>query len=349
MITIPFQTASAVMLVRNTKAGYPYEHEREYDGLNHWGKRQANSHKAPELLSQKLTANIDNAIRALKQHDVDVRVFNTNHVGAPYKHFPNSRSTFHGSQLAHAHSRLGPIDPNGLYVIAFPMYAPVRQIEATPAFSKSFERMGYTYLDNVFEHPVSFYQNQDSHQRKALEATGALVHHHAKRVVYPFKSLRCDLNLAEQYAAAIGYEMRPIETIEVNGDSAHHGDIVLSISENDAAICPDVIDYKYRTNLLKQLKEDGLDIISYSMDQFNPPGKTQSFIINQRPMRNLQGQRIRFMSDKAYELHTPYQVDQIRSNGSIIVHADLTDVCETGLGDACCTVQELMGLNWDLI
>jgi hypothetical protein len=114
----------------------------------------------------------------------------------------------------------------------------------------------------------------------------------------------------------------------------YHTNVMMCIGETFAVICSDCIDdKKERKMVLDSLKQDGKELILITEKQVN------NFAGN---MLEVKGAYKNFivMSDSAYNILTPKQIEQLEKHAEIL-HSSLDTIEACGGGSARCMMAEV--------
>lgn len=172
-------------------------------------------------------------------------------------------------------------------------------------------------------------------QGKFLEGTGSLVLDRAGRVAYAAPSVRTHPEVAEAFCAALGYRLFLFDTVPRRGQPAYHTNVVLSLGETAAVVCPELLDgAPARTGLAHSLARSGRDVIPITVEQVD------AFAGNLLQLRGRDGELLWAMSSAAYAVLRPEQRERL-ARGSRLVHSPLPTVEAVGGGSARCMLAEL--------
>lgn len=172
-------------------------------------------------------------------------------------------------------------------------------------------------------------------QGKFLEGTGSLVLDRAGRVAYASPSVRTHPEVAEAFCAALGYRLFLFDTVPRRGQPAYHTNVVLSLGETAAVVCPELIDGAAAwTRLADSLARSGRDVIPLTVEQVD------AFAGNLLQLRDRGGELLWVMSSAAHASLRQDQRDRL-SRRSRIVHSPLPTIEAVGGGSARCMLAEL--------
>jgi len=270
----------------------------------------------PETVNAKAQEEFDHFADVLKQNGVNVVVIqDTKEPDTPDSIFPNNWISFH---------------ENG-DVVLYPMFAENRRLERREDVLDILEEQGFV-IENVMDYTSAEEENM------FLEGTGSMILDRANKKVYCALSPRAEEELVIQFCE--DNEMLPVifESYQtVNGERKliYHTNVMMCLGETFAVICLDSIDDKNeRKNVVKQLKEDGKEIIEITEEQVN------NFAGNMLELTNDKGEKLLIMSTQAYNILTPNQIKTLEKHARI-VHSSLDIIEACGGGSARCMLAEV--------
>ena len=171
-----------------------------------------------------------------------------------------------------------------------------------------------------------------------LEGTGSLILDRVNSKAYCALSPRADEDLFIEFCE--DFEYTPIiftanQTVEGKRLAIYHTNVMMCLAENFAIICLDTIDdKKERKNVVKNLKQDGKEIISITEVQMH------QFAGNMLQLRGEKNQRYLIMSNSAHNSLTPQQINAIEKHCPII-SSSLKTIETCGGGSARCMMAEV--------
>lgn len=270
----------------------------------------------PETVNAKAQEEFDLFADVLKQNGVNVVVIqDTKEPDTPDSIFPNNWISFH---------------ENG-DVVLYPMFAENRRLERREDVLDILEEQGFV-IENVMDYTSAEEENM------FLEGTGSMILDRANKKVYCALSPRAEEELVIQFCE--DNEMLPVifESYQtVNGERKliYHTNVMMCLGETFAVICLDSIDDKNeRKNVVKQLKEDGKEIIEINEEQVN------NFAGNMLELTNDKGEKLLIMSTQAYNILAPNQIKTLGKHARI-VHSSLDIIEACGGGSARCMLAEV--------
>jgi len=125
------------------------------------------------------------------------------------------------------------------------------------------------------------------------------------------------------------------QTVDGERKEIYHTNVMMCLAETFAVICLDSIDdKKERKNIVKNLKEDGKQVIGITEAQVH------NFAGNMLQVRGANDERFLVMSQAAYASLTPQQIAKIENHCKIISSSlDTIEAC--GGGSARCMMAEV--------
>ena len=229
--------------------------------------------------------------------------------------FPNNWVSFHG---------------NGDVAI-YPMFAENRRKERRDEVFIRLENEGFK-IENIIDYTSA------EDEGIFLEGTGSLLLDRVNSKAYCALSPRADEDLFIEFCE--DFEYTPIiftanQTVEGKRLAIYHTNVMMCLAENFAIICLDTIDdKKERKNVVKNLKQDGKEIISITEVQMH------QFAGNMLQLRGEKNQRYLIMSNSAHNSLTPQQINAIEKYCPII-SSSLKTIETCGGGSARCMMAEV--------
>ena len=270
----------------------------------------------PETVNAKAQEEFDRFADVLKQNGINVIVVqDTKEPDTPDSIFPNNWISFH---------------QNG-DVVLYPMFAENRRLERREDVLDILEGQGFI-IENVMDYTSAEEDNL------FLEGTGSMILDRVNKKVYCALSPRAEEELVIQFCE--DHDMLPVifesyQTVNNERKLIYHTNVMMCLGETFAVICLDSIDDKSeRKNVVKQLKEDGKEIVEITEEQVN------NFAGNMLELTNDKGEKLLIMSTQAYNILTPNQVKTLEKHARI-VHSSLDIIEACGGGSARCMLAEV--------
>lgn len=269
----------------------------------------------PSTVNAKAQAEFDGFVEKLQKVGVEVIVLeDTLTPDTPDSIFPNNWISFH----------------ENADVTLYPMFAENRRLERREDLLELLEEKGYQ-IENIVDYTEA---EQDGY---FLEGTGSIVLDRANGKAYCALSPRADEELFIEFCE--DFDMHPVifeafQTVEGERKLIYHTNVMMCIGETFAMICSECIDdKKERKMVLDTLKQDGKEVILITEKQVN------SFAGNMLEVKGANNQNYVVMSESAYHILTPKQIEQIEKHAPII-YSNLDTIEACGGGSARCMMAE---------
>jgi hypothetical protein len=216
-------------------------------------------------------------------------------------------------------------------VALYPMFAKNRRLERREDVLEQLEQQGFR-IDNIIDYTSA--EEADLF----LEGTGSLLLDRVNKKAYCALSPRADEDIIIEICEH--FEYTPVvfisnQTVEGARKAIYHTNVMMCLAETFAVVCLGSIDdKKERKNLLKNLKEDGKQVIDITEDQVN------NFAGNMLQVRGKDDELFLVMSQAAYDCLTDQQISKIKNHCQIISSSlDTIEAC--GGGSARCMMAEV--------
>ncbi|WP_375235573.1 citrulline utilization hydrolase CtlX [Winogradskyella sp.] len=267
-------------------------------------------------INRKALEEFDEFVEKLRIVGINVIVESDDKLmDTPDSIFPNNWVSFHG---------------NGDVAI-YPMFAENRRKERRDEVFIRLENEGFK-IENIIDYTSA------EDEGIFLEGTGSLILDRVNSKAYCALSPRADEDLVIEFCE--DFEYTPIiftanQTVEGKRLAIYHTNVMMCLAENFAIICLDTIDdKKERKNVVKNLKQDGKEIISITEVQMH------QFAGNMLQLRGEKNQRYLIMSNSAHNSLTPQQINAIEKHCPII-SSSLKTIETCGGGSARCMMAEV--------
>lgn len=274
------------------------------------------SNTLPATIQAKALKEFDTFVEKLRGVGVEVVVINdTVEPNTPDSIFPNNWISFH---------------QNGTVAI-YPMFAENRREERREDVLDLLESKGFQINDIV---------DYTSAEEEAifLEGTGSLLLDRVNKKAYCALSPRADEDLLIEFCE--DFEYTPVsftanQTVEGNRLAIYHTNVMMALAENFAVVCLQAIDdKKERKQLVKELKEDGKEVISITEEQ------VIHFAGNMLQVIGADDKRFMVMSSAAETSLTKEQRIRIEKHCTIL-SSSLETIETCGGGSARCMMAEV--------
>jgi hypothetical protein len=270
----------------------------------------------PEAVNKMAVKEFDAMVKKLKKAGIKVIVVkDTKEFDTPDSIFPNNWISFHAN---------GTI---GLY----PMFAENRRLERKESVLEAVEAEGFI-VKNVVDYTAA---ETDS---LFLEGTGSILLDRVNNKAYCAISDRADEELFIEFCE--DFEYTPVvfsayQTVNDKRKKIYHTNVMMSIGDKFAVLCPASIDdKKERKSLIKHLQDDGKKVIEISEEQVN------NFAGNMLQLKGSEDATYLVMSESALNSLRPAQVQLIESY-TTIVSSPLDTIESCGGGSARCMMAEV--------
>jgi hypothetical protein len=298
------QITDSVLMVRPAAFGFNAETAAD----NYFQKHS--SLPAAELHVQALE-EFDRMVDTLKAKGIRVIVVDdTNEPPKPDAVFPNNwfSTTADG----------------GFHI--FPMFAKNRRLERSVPVKNVLERefniehihdWSKLELENIF-----------------LEGTGSMVMDHESRIIYACLSERTRVEALQQFSEKSGYRAMPF-VAENDKGLIYHTNVMMSIGEGFAVLCPKVIsDHVERIAVAQLLETTGHENI------YVEPEEMEKFTCNLLQVKNTMGKRYIVISQTAVNALPTEKIKILENHGEMIV-IDVSAIESANGGSVRCMMAEI--------
>lgn len=270
----------------------------------------------PGQVNAQAQNEFDNFVKKLRSSGVQVIVVeDTVSPDTPDALFPNNWISFHA---------------NG-NVTLYPMFAENRRLERREDILDRLESEGFS-IENIVDYTSA------EKEHIFLEGTGSLVLDHVHRKAYCALSPRADEDLIIEFCEDFEYTpviFKAFQTVNNQRLQIYHTNVMMALAETFAVICLDSIDDKSeRKNVVRNLKEDGKQIIDITEEQM------ENFAGNMLQVKNKNGTPFMVMSEAAFQCLSQSQVNAIRKHCEIL-YSSLGTIEQCGGGSARCMMAEV--------
>lgn len=304
------QTTNSVLMIRPVAFRM-----NEQTAVNNYYQKVLDN-LSPETVNTKAKQEFDTFVKKLRTVGIDVTVVDdTQSPDTPDSVFPNNWISFH---------------ENG-DVVLYPMFAENRRLERREEILDLLEDNGFQVNDIM-----DYTSAEEDHFY--LEGTGSIILDRENQKAYCALSPRADEELFIEFCE--DFEYAPIifeayQTINNERKLIYHTNVMMSIGDTFAVICPESIDdKKERKMVIDSLKADGKEIISITEAQVN------NFAGNMLELKGSNDRRYLVMSTAAHQSLTKKQIAQIEEHVTIISsNLDTIEAC--GGGSARCMIAEI--------
>ena len=270
----------------------------------------------PATVQAKALQEFDAFVDKLRAVGVNVIVIeDTKAPDTPDSIFPNNWISFHQDGT----------------VALYPMFAKNRRHERREDVLDILEEKGFV-IENVVDYSSA------EEEEIFLEGTGSLLLDRVNKKAYCALSPRAEEDLVIEFCE--DFEYTPVlftsyQTVGEERKAIYHTNVMMCLAEDFAVICLNSIDdKKERKQLIKELKEDGKEIIAITEDQVN------NFAGNMLQVMGANDERFIVMSVSADKSLTTTQRTIIERHCKILSSSlDTIEAC--GGGSARCMMAEV--------
>ncbi len=168
-----------------------------------------------------------------------------------------------------------------------------------------------------------------------LEGTGSMVLDRMHRVAYACLSPRTDVQVLDEFAQRLHYEVVSFDALDAAGASIYHTNVMMSIGERFAVVCADsIVGADQRTQVCDRLAATGREVILIDHPQMN------AFAGNILQLASADGGRCVAMSARAWAAFLPAQRGVLSAN-SVIVSSPCNTIEDNSGGSVRCMLAEL--------
>ncbi len=267
-------------------------------------------------INAKAQEEFDAFVEKLRAVGIQVIVENDDVLNdTPDSIFPNNWVSFHS---------------NG-DVAKYPMFAENRRRERRDEIFVKLEEEGFL-IENIIDYTSA------EHEGYFLEGTGSVILDRTNRKAYCALSPRADEELFIEFCE--DFEYSPViftayQSVDGERLPIYHTNVMMCIADQFAVICLDSIDdKKERKNVVKNLKQEGKEIISITEAQMH------NFAGNMLQLLGANDKQYLVMSEAAHQSLTATQVANIEKYCPII-SSSLETIETCGGGSARCMMAEV--------
>lgn len=266
--------------------------------------------------SEVATVEFDNMIKKMRDHEINVKVFEDKKLGLP-------DSVFSNNWMVHLPEKK---------LTVFPMFTKNRRAEVREDI--------LNWIETTTKTDYKIDLTDKALQNKFLEGTGSIVFDYRNKIAYASESPRTDVSLFEDFCTEIGYIPVSFQSFDLTGNPVYHTNVVLTIADNYCIGCLDSSENPVERKMLEmKLSNSGHELIQISHKQMNLFAGNCIEVLNQKNESCL------LMSKTAFEAFTETQKNVIRKYSQIIWF-DIPVIESVGGGSVRCMITGLFaGLN----
>lgn len=266
----------------------------------------------PEDVQRKAILEFDDMVHRLNDLGIDIVVIDPFDRSAPDAVFPNNWFSTHADGT----------------IVYYPMLAESRRSERSVELSQLLRDNGFGVRRSIDLSPL---EDVGAH----LEGTGSLVLDRRSNIAYAALSDRTRRTALEHFERRCGYELQTFNTLSADNLPVYHTNVMLSVGEHVAVLCPSVIIDKDEREAVKQrLEETMKTVVSISESQMN------AFCGNVLELRGRNGEALFVMSSTARKAFSASQLSVFEQHGNV-VSCDIPTIEAVGGGSVRCMMAEI--------
>jgi hypothetical protein len=214
---------------------------------------------------------------------------------------------------------------NRAVLVIYPMLAENRRPEIREDIIASLiENYGYEKLD----------LRRWCKKNEFLEGTGSIVFDKKFKRAYASLSERTDEKLVLALCEELDFVPMIFNTSD-NGESIYHTNMILSIGENFAVFCPEVIPNKIQRDRMSKSLQTGREVIFINKEQ------VRKFAGNIIQLKNLSGEYVLVLSETGMKSLSDEQIDKLFELNHHILCPIIPTIETIGGGGARCMIAEI--------
>src|SRR5256886_67659 len=251
---------------------------------------QRDANQGSDALTPAARKEFDAAVEMLRVAGVNVHVFeDTAEPEKPDAVFPNNWTlTLTDGRIA-----------------LFPMYSALRRRERRQDIVEEL-RKHYRVTE-----VIDYSGFEDA--RSCLEGTGSLVFDHPNKIAYVSLSNRSNPKVIQRFADDFSYEPVTFTSIDSNGQSIYHTNVMMCIGTAFAMVGLEMIPNKAeRQRVRARLEKTGKEIVELSADQI------ANFAGNAIELHNKDGEKVLVLSSRAARALTEEQRETLTRYASLL-------------------------------
>lgn len=298
--------ASTVVMVRPASFGY-----NQMTAANNTFQ-QYDDDWSTEKIQISAVEEFDGAVAALTNAGVNVLVYDD----LPFPHKPDA--VFPNNWFCTL--------PDGTIAL-FPMFAP----------NRAEEKRNDILEDLSLRFNVNDVEDWSEYEAEGffLESTGSMVFDFKSNIIYACLSPRTHIAVLEKFASAHQFKAFTFSAVDESGMPIYHTNVVMSVADEYAIICDEVIRDENELIGLKQLlATTGHEIMSISEDQL------RNFAGNNLQVENKDGNKILVLSQTAFECLTEEQKQFLKQFNQLLPIA-IPTIEKIGGGSIRCMLADI--------
>ena len=300
------QTTKNLMLIRPRN----FSSNEETLDSNEFQNAFAESSNITQIREQ-VDIEFSNMLQKLSDHDIGHIVFDDiEGLGSPDAIFPNNWVTFHDDGT----------------VILYPMMSSKRRNEKRIDIIQKLSDNGFSINKTI---DMGYLENSAHY----LEGTGSMILDRVNKKAYACISSRTTSKALSVFSDIMSYEI--MEFSSTTNIPIYHTNVMMSLGEDTAIVCFDVIEEKDVSIQLKSnLKDSGRNVIDISIDQM------KSFLGNALEVRSKNDEKYLLMSDTAIRSLNAGQREMIKDRLNLLSFS-IPTIEKYGGGSVRCMLAEI--------
>ncbi|HMU45085.1 MAG TPA: arginine deiminase-related protein [Chitinophagaceae bacterium] len=263
-------------------------------------------------IQQKALAEFDNMAQLLREHEIDVIVFeDTPDPIKPSAVFPNNWLS---------------TSPDGK-IFTYPMLAQSRRLERRQDIITDLSK---NYKVNEVQ-GWSHFEKED----RFLEGTGSMVMDHENKMIYAAISERTNISVLEKFAATNGYQAVVFLATDKNSKPIYHTNVMMTLGDEFCVLCEDAIEEEWELIAIRQLLESTEHaIIPITREQMH------AFAGNMLQVKNIKGEKYIVLSQTAFKALRREQKEMLEAFAKLLP-VDVSTIEQVEGGSVRCMMAEV--------
>ena len=262
-------------------------------------------------IREQVDIEFTNMVDRLLEHEINHIVFDDiEDLGSPDAIFPNNWVTFHDDGA----------------VVLYPMMSSKRRNERRIDIIEKLSLQGFSVTKTI---DLSHLENNGQY----LEGTGSMILDRLNKKAYACISSRTNREALAVFSDTMSYEI--IEFSSTTNIPIYHTNVMMSLGEDTALVCFDVIKEKAISKKLKsELTDSGRTVIDISIDQM------KNFLGNALEVRSKNNEKYLLMSETAEDSLTVEQKKLIQNRINLLSFP-IPTIEKYGGGSVRCMLAEI--------
>ena len=249
---------------------------------------QKTANTSLENIKMMAFAEVNQAVRILREHGVDVHVFDDTDTQTPDSVFPNNWFS------THANGRVG----------VYPMYCENRRKEVNTAI------VDFLAEKYIINHLIDY--SDYAQQGLYLEGTGAMVLDHENQLAYAVRSKRMSEAVLQKFCHDFNYHAVVFNASDEKNVPVYHTNVLMCVASKFAMISLEMIkNQAEKCKVIAYLEKSNKEVIDLTIEQI------KQFAGNALELSTPNG-NILVLSQTAYQALTEKQIAQLSQYVSIV-------------------------------